>query len=128
MSIGRIIFLLIFYFGIFCTLILPNQDLYAQDLAEKEKALNDIANFADRICNNLPLTGSGEDLELSGDAKAELNGLINKLVSLGIHGAVKYKKTNYENVLQKDLATSLKDSANCKLEVFRELKSKMLAP
>lgn len=93
-------------------------------LAEQERALNMIADFADRLCADIPLTGNG--LELTGKAKAELSGFIKKIAEIGIEGAAKYH--NYEGVLQKDLVNALKDSTTCKLEVFKELKDKILSP
>lgn len=87
-----------------------------------QEALNIVADFADRICKNIPLEGTGSDLELSGNAKAELSGLINKIADLGIEGAAKYNSSKYQGLLQKDLATVLKNSMDCKLEVFKSLK------
>ena len=102
---------------------LPANSVAAQSsLAEQEQALKMIADFADRICKDIPLTGGG--LELTGKAKAELRGIFRKIAELGLEGAAKYQ--NYEGVIQKDLAKALKDSSTCKLEVFRELKDKIL--
>ena len=98
----------------------------ANDLAEKKEALDVIADFAVKVCKDIPLTGGEKEYELSGEASAELNGLIKKLVNLGIKGTAKYKKSKYEGVLREDLVKALKNSADCKLEVFRELKSQLL--
>lgn len=98
----------------------------ADDLEKQKDALNVIADFADRMCNKVPLIGGTENLELSGTAKAELNGLLKKIADLGIEGAAKYQQDEYENVLQKDLATLLRDSSKCKLEVWKDLKDKLL--
>ncbi len=91
-------------------------------LAEQERALRMIADFADRLCKDIPLTGSG--LELTGKAKAELRGIFKKIAELGLEGAAKYQ--NYEGLLQKDLAKALKDSSTCKLTVLKELNDKIL--
>ena len=93
-----------------------------------QEALNMVADFADRICKNIPLEGTGSDLELSGNAKAELSGLINKIAELGIEGATKYKSLEYQGLLQKDLVTVLKASTECKLEVFKNLKDGLFIP
>jgi len=101
--------------------------VYADEgLAAKEEALRLISDVADRICKDIPLEGKKENLELSGSAKAEINGLIKKLVDLGIEGAAKYEKSDYEGVLQEDLVKALETSTNCRLEVFRELKDDLL--
>lgn len=98
----------------------------ANDLAEKKEALDVIEDFAVKVCKDIPLIGDEKEYELSGEASAELNGLIKKLVNLGIKGTAKYKKSKYEGVLREDLVKALKNSADCKLEVFRELKSQLL--
>lgn len=98
----------------------------ADDLAEKKEALDVIADFAGKVCKDIPLTGDEREYELSGEASAELNGLIKKLVNLGIKVTAKYKKSKYEGVLREDLVKALKNSADCKLDVFRELKLQLL--
>ena len=100
----------------------------AISLKEQEEALNIIVNFAERLCKDIPLEGKGSNLELSGRGKAELNGILNKLVNLGIQGAAKYQDTQYKGVLQKDLATLLADNMQCRLEVFRMLQDRLLPP
>lgn len=108
-------------------LLLANSSFAASiNLDNQKEALDIIADFADRLCNKIPLSGHSDNLELTGAAKAELNNLLKKIVNLGIEGAAKYQKFNYENVLQKDLAMLLKESSKCKLEVFKDLKDKLL--
>ena len=103
------------------------QKSFATSLEDNEKALNMIADFADRLCKDIPLQGHGENLELSGSAKAELNGIIKKLANLGIDGAIKYQNTDYEGLLQKDLVNALKDSTNCRLQIWSDLKDKFIS-
>jgi len=95
-------------------------------LGTKEKGLELIANFSDRMCKDIPLSGGNRNIELSGGAKAELNGLIKGLVDLGFEGAAKYEKSDYKGLLQADLAKALETSTNCKLEIFRDLKGRIL--
>jgi hypothetical protein len=85
-------------------------------LDEQERALHIIADFSDRLCQKIPLTGRGSNLELSGEAKAELNELLKKFANIGITGAAKYQQSEYQNVLQQDLARELNDSRDCKLK------------
>ena len=99
-----------------------NQTKSDQKQAQQERALNMIGDFADRLCNKIPLGGSAEDLELSGKAKVEFSNLLKKIADLGIEGSAKYQKKEFEGVLQKDLAALVKDNAKCKLEVFKDLK------
>jgi hypothetical protein len=92
-----------------------------------QKALEIIGNFADRICGTVPLSGSANNYELSGNTKAALNTLIKQIVDLGIHGAVKYQNSEWQGVLQQDLAEQLSQSRDCKLTVFHNLKDKLLS-
>lgn len=96
----------------------------ASDLSAKKEALDVIADFAERLCKDIPLEGSGESIELSGEARAELNGLIKKLADLGIQGIGKYQKSYYEGILRSDLAEVLKSRTECRLEIFRKLEDK----
>ncbi len=92
------------------------------------KALKIIGDFADRLCKDIPLEGQDKNLELTGSAKAELNGILKKLTNLGIEGAAKYQDTSYKGVLQKDLASVLKNSTDCRLQVWKDLKGKFEPP
>lgn len=96
----------------------------AQNLTASAEALRVIGDFADRLCQTVPLDTSSSRLELSGSAKAELEGIVKKLANLGIQGAGKYESADSKNVLQKDLAEVLRDSRNCRLQVWNDLKTK----
>lgn len=98
----------------------------ASPLEEYKEALKVISDFANEMCDEIPLEGEAENVELSGEAKAELHGMLKKLATLGIKGAGTYQKSGYEGVIQKDLAGILKDSRDCKLEIFNQLKSIIL--
>jgi hypothetical protein len=124
LSMNRFLALTLMLF--FC-LPFSSQESYAASLEETEKALNMIADFADRLCKDIPLQGHGDNLELTGSAKAELNGIIKKLANLGLDGAIKYQNTEYEGLLQKDLVSALKDSTNCRLQIWKDLKDKLIS-
>lgn len=98
----------------------------APSLEDQKKALDIIADFSDRICDQIPLEGSGASIELNGEGKAALNGLLKKVTNLGIEGAAKYQDEKWTNVFQKDIANVLKESRNCKLELFKELKDEII--
>ena len=97
---------------------------FGQSVDKSAEALKVIGDFADRLCQTVPLETQTETLQLSGDAKAELEGIIKKLASLGISGAAKYESSSSKNVLQKDLAEVLKDARNCRLQIWNDLKGK----
>lgn len=111
----------------FLLLLAINSFADASDLKEQKEALDMIAEFADRLCKTIPLEeGRAGGLELSGSAKVELNKLIKKIVDLGIEGAAKYKSEEWQGVLQKDLPGLLKDNIDCKIEVWKDLKDKLM--
>lgn len=97
------------------------------DLDKTERTLKIISEFANSICNNIPLNGGSSSFELSGSAKAELSKLLKKVTDLGFQGGAKYQSAEYEGLLQKDLITALKDSANCKQNVSKDLNEKLLS-
>jgi hypothetical protein len=99
----------------------------ADGLEAQQKALDVMLDFADRLCTTIPLTGGANTLELSGKAKAELSALLKKIANLGIEGGAKYQTSDWQGVLQQDLAGQLNNSRNCKVEVFKALKDKLLA-
>ena len=120
---GLIAYLLV---GAVFITIISDSAIAASSTNRMNEELNVIANFADRICGDIPLTGGRETLMISGSANAELNGLIKKLANLGIEGAVKYEKSEYQNVLREDLAAVLATSTQCKLDIVHALKDKIL--
>ncbi len=94
----------------------------AANLEAQQRALNMIADFADRFCNKIPLTGEGNQVELTGEGKAELNELIKKIVDLKIEGAAKYLGGEYKGVLQQDLIEALTVNATCREKIWDDLK------
>ncbi len=96
-------------------------------VAEDQKAaLDAIASFAERVCKTASDYSSSEEIELSGTAKAELKGLLKKVVDLGVEGAAEYRKAESVGVLQKDLAPLLSKGADCKLEISNKLIDKLI--
>ena len=111
---------------IMITFLILAQTSLASSLEEQQEALNVIANFADRMCTNIQLRGKGNNLELTGEAKAELKGIIAKITDLGFSGALKYQNKEYSGLLQKDLVSALENSTNCKLQIWNDLKDRLL--
>ena len=97
-----------------------------ETLAMQRTALKDITEAAERICNSIPLSGTSQSAELSGQAKAEVNGVIKKVADLGVQGAGKYQTSEFSNVLQRDLAQAIQTNANCKQTVFSVLVDRMI--
>ena len=98
-----------------------------KELAQEARALDIIEQFAAKMCTDIPLSEHETSTTLSGEGKAQLNGVISRVADLGFKGAAEYKDKASQGVLQSDLVNALKDSRNCKLEIWRDLKSKFLS-
>jgi hypothetical protein len=99
---------------------------YGDDLDTQQKALNYIADYADRTCSKIPLEGSSKDVRLSAEGRADLNEFLKKFADIGGGASIVSRDIEYQGVLQKQLADSIKDSSNCKLNVLKILREKML--
>lgn len=93
---------------------------------QRKQALDLIANFADRFCKDIPLEATADSLELSGQAKAQLHGIVRKLAGLGIEGAGQYQSSEYQGLLQEDIVEGLRYSMDCRLQIWKDLKSTFL--
>jgi hypothetical protein len=94
--------------------------------AEQEQALRSVYEAADRICGQVAKKGTAQELELSGGAKAELANVLRKLANIGIEGTAKYRTSEYEGVLQQDLAKVLNTTTECRRDVFLRLTEVLL--
>jgi hypothetical protein len=112
--IMRIKFLLVTIF----LFLMPLRHVHGIDLDTQQRALNIIGEFANSICSKIPLEGGSTDTQLSGEAKAELNNILNRLADLGVKGSAEFTNKEYRNVLQNELAKTIIDSNNCRLVVF----------
>jgi hypothetical protein len=88
--------------------------------------LNLIAEFADKLCKEVPLKATHNNVELTGNAKAELKGVLGKVADLGFEGATKYQTGKSEGLLQNDLISALKDNNACRLKVWDDLQKKLI--
>lgn len=98
------------------------------DLATTEKILDIIARFSISICGNPDLKGSSKTAEAGVIAKAEVSKLVKQLAEIKLETAVKFQNSEYQGLLQQDLAPVLKDSRTCKQSVFNDLKERLLPP
>lgn len=97
-----------------------------ETLTRQKAALDVIRDFADNFCKTVPLTGKSDSVEASGEAKAKLSNLLKKLADLGIEGAVKYKSEEWQGPLRESLSGILKENQNCRLEIWKDLQSKLI--
>jgi len=115
-----------FLFAAILLFLMPLRHVHWIDLDTQQRALNIIGEFANSICSKIPLEGGSIETQLSGEAKAELNNILNRLADLGVKGSAEFTNKEYRNVLQNELAKVIIDSNNCRLVVFFALKDKFL--
>jgi hypothetical protein len=94
--------------------------------ADTGQILKEISDAAERLCADVSQSGSANTTQMTGDVKAELNGLAKRLANLGISGTGSITSTEYQGVLQGQLAATLKDVRDCKLRVFDVLQRKLV--
>jgi len=95
--------------------------------AETAEVLKEITDTADRLCGNVAQSGNKSSTEVKGDVKAELSGLAKRLANLGVSGSGTIDESQYEGVVQEQLAETLKDVRQCKITIFETLQKKLLA-
>lgn len=111
---------------VFLLAVLPlDQNAFATTQDTRE-ALDTIADFADRFCKEISLKGSHTNIELSGSTKADLRGLLKKIADLELNGDAALESEEFEGVLQQDLVKALENSTDCRLEIWKDLKNKLL--
>lgn len=59
---------------------IPIQSNADDDLDHQQKALTIISEFADKLCKEVPIKEVEAHTELTGSAKAELKGIVSKIV------------------------------------------------
>jgi hypothetical protein len=99
---------------------------FSVDLASQKQALDIISGFADQFCKTIPLEGGAKGTTLSAEGKAEVKGLLQKVLDLGVSAAAKYTDEKYAGPLQRDLAKALADNTNCRSQIWKDLKDRLL--
>ena len=94
--------------------------------ADTASELGAIADTADRICGIVTTQGEASSTKVQVDIHAELNGLAKRLATIGGSGSGDITSSSYQGLLQKDLASSLLDVRQCKLQIFRTLQHTVL--
>jgi len=120
---------LIIRFVVLISLILVPPHLLgreALDLHKQQAALNLISDFANKVCTDIPLRGDLSEAQISGEVSTEMQGLLRKLIKAGIEVNASDKKKTYEGVKRGDLLEALRDSRQCKMDIFMQLKGMLL--
>lgn len=105
-------------------LVLANGSASAQYL--NLEASNEIMRLADSLCETVEQSGESERLQISGAAKAEVEGLFKRLAEIGVEGVVASDAESYVGVVQAELGDQLIDVRNCKMTVFLSLKDALI--
>lgn len=84
-------------------------------------ALRQITETAAAICGEFEREGFKNSTEIEGKINAEVAGLLNKLVDVGVEGAAQLNSSEYAGLLQEDLESDRLDVRNCKKEIFSKL-------
>lgn len=98
----------------------------AETLQQQKAALKVISSAAGDICQGTPLETTRENVELTTSARAKLSGTIRKVVDAGISGAATFNQTRSKGILEKDLASAIRDGNYCRRNVFNVLVPRML--
>ncbi|HEY6323066.1 MAG TPA: hypothetical protein VJA16_16075 [Thermoanaerobaculia bacterium] len=100
--------------------------LGAQNTGAQQAALKLITDTAKSLCADVSVELQDNKVELTGAAAAKLDGIVKKIVNLGVEGAAKYQTGSSKGVLRQDLAVAIKHSDDCRLSVFNALVPRML--
>jgi len=118
--------LLIFVLTVMLTVGTALNPVVAQTL--NAEALDEISEFAEKFCGDYQREGSFERYAASGTAKAEIDGLLKRLVAIGVKGAAEFDSSSYVGVLRRELGGELKSVRECRLKIWNDLKSAVVEP
>jgi hypothetical protein len=94
--------------------------------ADSAQILKEITDTATGLCGEVAQSGHADTIKATGDVKAELSGLAKRLANLGVSGTGEINSTEYQGVVQQQLAATLQDVRNCKITIFNTLQQKLL--
>jgi hypothetical protein len=115
--------------GLVCSMLVTTSTAYAQfDDYSRRQALATIADYADRICNVVEMSGGSSTSEARAGVNAQLKGLASRLAQIGGSAGGKMAQEQYRNVDRSQLADVLKNNADCKLKTSDRLINIFLQP
>jgi len=113
--------------GLLSTAVALVTAVHGQEV-QNERTLAEIKEFAREMCISVPTEQTSSGVELTGDAKAQVDGLLKKLADLGVTLTAQYQSNRSRGVLQKDLASAIENSNNCRLTLALALSQRLLVP
>ncbi len=84
-----------------------------------------IRETAASICNTVEAKGRKTETQLQGDVKAQLNGLIGKLVDVGASSRGSLSREEFEGLSREATAEALTGDRNCRERVFGKMLDKL---
>lgn len=101
----------------------------AQSLADDPDVIATLVKVAETICGEFQTSGEATSFELSGDANAELKGLLDKLANLGVTGAASFSAEKYVASIrdEKLVAANFDSVRECRKGIWNDLKSKIVS-
>lgn len=89
------------------------------NLSKSREASDIIADFAERLCEDVPTESEYERFEFSGAAKADLARVLSYLASIGGEGFAEYTSGSESRaVIEEDLASAIRTNSDCRLAVL----------
>jgi len=110
--------------AVLLSLCVISSPVLAQEQTAQELEL--ISKTANEICQTIPLEYTYSGVQLTGDAKAKVGGLVGKFVDLGLSGTGESESTHTTGILEQDLVKAIGNSNDCKLSVFKTLERDLL--
>jgi len=94
----------------------------AETTTPTAEQFNRLADFATKICGNVPLYSERASGRIGADGKAEFARLLKGLLNLGVHGKVDAQFAYFEGVAPKDLPLARISDQTCKVTLINDLK------
>ena len=89
----------------------------------RPEALREIERVAESICGKYTYKSNSRNFAIEGDAKAELNGFIEKFADIGVTGLAKFESEEFDAVFRQDIPNEHARVTRCKLQLFDKLYS-----
>ncbi|RVU34148.1 hypothetical protein EOI86_23855 [Hwanghaeella grinnelliae] len=87
-----------------------------------QEMLGTIQDFAKKFCDEVQFSGEQKNIAVEGEAGAELNGLLKKLLDLGAKLDGKYTINSYTGFVREHLLDAFKTVTECRLVIWNDLK------
>jgi len=100
---------------------------HAQDLAaQQDAALKRIEITAGQMCQEVPIQTKNNQVTLTANASAKLDGLLGKVLGAGASAGASNVTTTSSGLLQQDVAKAIATGDDCKVSVLKTLVPVML--